>query len=501
METSLHLIAKDNRLSLALAISLCLFVLIGATASGTAQWPGFGREVRYDFGYLNASTLVVADFNGDGVSDLAVTYTVYAGNDGWQDRVTLLLSNGDGTLQTPTTTYAIGTYSRQSAAGDFNGDGKTDLVIAVSNDTSSGINVLLGNGDGTFQTAVFYPLAGRPTYITVRDFNQDNHSDVAVKTDDNVRTFDVNESGISVLLSRNDATFLPTTEYPIPDRLYGIEAGDFNGDGKLDLVTLNGTASAVSVLPGRGDGTFSDPITSPSSSSSTLLAAADFNRDGKLDLIVGKAILLGQGDGTFASGLNYSNLSIWRVTTADFNGDGLVDLAVVVISNDYYDVVVLPGNGDGTFQPPLTFPVAQGAQSLVVGDFNGDGKPDLAYEGGLFGYFVSVLLNSVFTPEPCRKPGPTTLITDAVGDAPDGNPSHDIESVSVAETFSQEGEQLLVFKLKVADLHANSALQLLEYKFQLPLQTWGIYANEQCRRASIFSSILFREYSFQWQLR
>ncbi|HEV7797171.1 MAG TPA: FG-GAP repeat protein [Pyrinomonadaceae bacterium] len=80
METSIHLLAKDNRLYLALAISLCLFVLIGATASGTAQWHGFGREVRYDFGYLNARTIVAADLNGDGLSDLAVTYTYTRGD-------------------------------------------------------------------------------------------------------------------------------------------------------------------------------------------------------------------------------------------------------------------------------------------------------------------------------------------------------------------------------------------------------------------------------------
>src|SRR6266404_1966451 len=107
METSLHLVAKDNRTYLALAISLCLFVLIGATASGTAQWPGFGREVRYSFGDQNASSIVAADFNGDGVSDLAVTYVVYAGNDGWQGRVSVLLSNGDGTLQPPITSAIV----------------------------------------------------------------------------------------------------------------------------------------------------------------------------------------------------------------------------------------------------------------------------------------------------------------------------------------------------------------------------------------------------------
>src|SRR2546421_2253427 len=468
MESSIHLIAKDNRLYLALAISLLLFVLIGTRASGTAEWPGFGREVRYDSGGQIGADVVTADFNGDGVPDVAVIND----GDGQHSQVSLLLGKSDGTLQA-LTNYPIERFPRKIAVGDFNGDGKSDLVIAISSEQSSatyGLDVLLGNGDGTLQASVFYSLAGRPQDIAVADFNHDNYSDVAVKNDDSLYTSNINESGVSVLLSGKDGTLSPETQYPFSGHLIGIAVGDFNNDGELDIATENVYTSEINVLSGVGDGTFGErKISAGPVNAFRTIAAADFNRDGKLDLAIiyygnseemrGIRILLGNGDGSFVLGASYSSLNLFAypdgqgITSADFNGDGLIDLALTVSSAGYNNVDVLLGNGDGTFQTALIFPAARSAESLAVADFNLDGKPDLVLGNDSARSFISVMLNSVFVPEPCRKPGPTTLVIDATGDARDGNPSHDIESVSVSETFSANGEQLLIFTLKMADLH------------------------------------------------
>lgn len=460
----------NHKLYLALLVPLLAAVFVGSKVSGANEWPGFGREARYGSGGQFGLGMARADFNGDGVSDLAVG-SVDFDHEVLISQVGVLLGQGDGTLG-PATPYRLTTSPQNVAAGDLNGDGKADLVSTVATDGNSGgptygVDVLLGNGDGTFQAATFYALQGRPADVVVSDFNQDGRADVAVKLLDSFATPNVDESGIGVFLSGPSGHLLPATQYPLAAALVGLTAGDFDGDGQTDLATLliphaSGPdyPSTVNVLPGRGDGTFAAPITSPGLSLPRFVsAAADFNGDGKLDLAVtyyrtvkGLVILLGNGDGTFVRGDDYPNLNIRSLTPADLDGDGFIDLALSVIAaNGYSDVDVLPGQGDGTFRPPLEFPVAFDGNLLAVGEFNGDGKPDLA----LNNYsrpFVSVLLNSVFTPEPCQKPGTTILFTDPQGDARDGHPSHDIESVSLTETFAADGEPLLEFKLKVAGL-------------------------------------------------
>src|SRR6266704_179312 len=301
-----------------------IYVLLG-NGDGTFQ---AARSVYFASGGGLLRYVVTADFNGDGKLDLAVSN--YGDNS-----FSVLLGNGDGTFQPPRT-LPIGTHPALVAVGDFNGDGKPDLAISSVGDNT--VSVLLGNGDGTFLAPQVTPVGLNPWYFAVGDFNGDGKLDLAVA--DYGCPLDCTSSPsntVTVLLGNGNGTFLPGPSLTVGNGPAGVVVGDFNGDGKPDLAVANLNENTLSVLLGNGDGTFQAPHTfaDPGMTHPYFLAIGDFNRDGKQDLVVTNhlfatvSVLLGNGDGTFQAAQDFAvdNDPVY-VTVNDFNGDAAPDLAV-----------------------------------------------------------------------------------------------------------------------------------------------------------------------------
>jgi hypothetical protein len=213
-----------------------------------------------------------------------------------------------------------------------------------------------------------YPAGNGPMFVATADFRRIGQLDLV--------TANYGPS-VSVLLGNGDGTFQGAREYPSVACSQGLTLGDFNRDGKTDVAVVG--CGVVGVLPGNGDGTFQPPV-SYSTDGSTQAATADFRGNGKLDLVVsgtGVSILLGNGDGTFQPSVHYGTDDFTTgVAVGDFNGDGKLDVAVSDYSSG--DIAVFLGNGDGTFQPQVNYPTHCTRTSLTTADLNGDGKLDLA---------------------------------------------------------------------------------------------------------------------------
>ncbi len=279
----------------------------------------------------------------------------------------------------------VGFSPSAAVVGDFNGDGRSDL--ATANAFSSDVSVLLGRGDGTFQTQQRFPVGSRPVALVVGDFDGDGRSDLA--------TANAFSSDVSVLLGRGNGTFQTQQRFPVGSRPSALVVGDFDRDGRLDLASANSDSDDVSVLRGRGNGMFEAQQRFAVENNPAALGAGDFDGDGHLDLAAANnfssanprsdnvSVLLGRGDGTFHA---QQRFAVGKLPSAlvvgDFNRDGRLDLATANTFTDSEDVSVLLGQGDGTFQAQQRFPVGRGPRALVVGDFDDDGRPDLATANG-----------------------------------------------------------------------------------------------------------------------
>jgi hypothetical protein len=319
-----------------------------------------------------ADAIVFADFNGDGIPDMAVANR----ND---SSVSIYLGNGDGTFRAGQVITASLYTPQGLVAADFTGNGKIDL--AVSDTEATAVTILLGNGDGTFTVAQNLLLTGAvPWAMAVGDFNHDGLPDLAV-ADDCGRA-------ISIFLSNGDGTFTSLPAIPLAGAAEGVAVADYNGDGKLDLAVpiANGTDDSLVILLGNGDGTFTPTGQNlPLGYYPSAIVAADFNGDGKQDLAVTISeddyvqVFFGNGDGTFTASNNNPPIGGYALSMAlaDFNGDGKPDIAVA--NDGDGTVTILLGNGDGTFATS-TIPIGAplGPISIAAADLTGKGYADFA---------------------------------------------------------------------------------------------------------------------------
>ena len=326
----------------------------------------------------SASTSVaIADFNRDGKGDVIVTETE-------ANRVRIRLSNN--TLWT----YPVGTAPLSAAAADFNGDGRLD--VATANSGSNDVSILLANGDTSFQAAVAYGAGASPFSVATGDFNGDGKADLAVANN--------GSSNVSVLLGQGNGTFAAAVNYATASGPFWVTPADFDRDGRLDLAVANFNANNVSLLRGNGDGTFQTATTVAAGAAPTSIAAADFDRDGLLDLAVtnysaGKvSVLSGNGNGTFDAAVAFTvGNAPASVAAGDVNGDGQVDL--VVANSDSNTLSILRGNGGGFLAAiSLGFSGDEPSQA-AVGDVDGDGRLDIAVSmaGYYYGYGLAIYRN------------------------------------------------------------------------------------------------------------
>ncbi|PYM39561.1 MAG: hypothetical protein DME17_00520, partial [Candidatus Rokuibacteriota bacterium] len=375
------------------------------------------------------SAVAVYDFNGDGKLDLAVAN---AGS----NTVSVLLGNGDGTFQSPVgRTYPVGGSPASVAVGDFDGDGIQDLAVAnygcgggdyYCTTSSTTVTVLFGNGDGTFGRPLTFNVGTGPNSVAVGDFNRDGHLDLAVANYGSTPPggFSGDGSTVSVLLGTVTGSFTAGPTLNVGHGSTFVAVGDFNGDTRLDLAVANYGDGTVSVLLGNGDGTFRPAVGSPYpvGGGPWSVAVSDFNGDGKPDLAVATyltdlgtvSVLLGNGDGTFGQAVSYpagwGPMGPISVAVADFNGDGIQDLAVANFKST--TVSVLLGNVGGTFQAPQGFDAGIAPGFVAVADVNGDGLKDLIVPN-LASNTVSVLLGAGLpsvTPAPVLNPAGGTFI-------------------------------------------------------------------------------------------
>ena len=337
----------------------------------------FAPTVNYGVG-TDPQGVTVGDFNGDGKQDLVVANSFTAD-------ISILQGNVAGGFGSATN-FLTGNGATSAAVADFNGDGLQDL--AVASQASNRVSILVGNGAGSFSAPVDLIVGTSPVSVSIGDLNGDSKPDIVV--------VNANSDNVSALIGDGSGSFSAAVNYAVGAQPRSVAIGDFNSDGKQDLATANYGTNNVSILLGDGFGNLGAPVNFNVGSNPFSVAIGDFDGDGKQDLVTANnnsgnaSILLGDGTGNFSSAGNFFVGNNPRsVAVGDFNGDGSQDVAVAKINSN--NITILLGNGTGNMSTSLNFSVGSDPWSLAVGDFNGDGKQDLAVVNTNSGN-VSILL-------------------------------------------------------------------------------------------------------------
>ena len=360
-------------------------MFLGRVLLLAALWAGLSAAQsllfdRVPIDYSFSSATVVGDFNGDGKPDLV---SLQPG------RVLTFVGKGDGTFQASVVTAIAGGASGALAA-DFDGDGHLDLAVSHRHGFDrGGISILLGNGDGTFRE-----MPGQIADTSadwVADLNGDGLPDL-------ISGADLLFGPGAVLLNRGNGTFQRRNEPDIFNLWIGVV--DVNGDGNLDIIHDDLRGGAIWIALGNGDGTFRYSSTIlPDDQEVAELVFGEFDGDGKTDFILRRlggqtSFCKGNGDGTFQAGRvlpdTGASTQFDTLRAVDLNGDGRLDLILNHRGSGVVDVIL--GGGDGRFQNPIEIP-GQAAGLVSVADFNGDGRPDLLVQAAEAGSLF-VLLNS-----------------------------------------------------------------------------------------------------------
>jgi len=369
---------------------------------------------------LLGNTHIAADLNADGKPDLAGAGA---------NAVSVMLGNGDGTFR-PKTDFPVGTQTQAVAAGDFNSDGKVGLVVTLNSPQFS-LALLTGTGTGTFNAPTFFPNTSGfdSPAIAATDLNGDGRLDLVVMHTISCFTAPCRAArSITILLGNGNGTFQTPSEIDVGTGPMAMAVVDLNRDGIKD-VAIGGGNTELSILLGVGNGTFTrQPVVTlvPGGdlfSACNDIGVGDLNRDGIQDLVVplgngnGNAILIGNGNGMFQvrSRIQIDETSApLHVAVADFNRDGFLDIARTMGDGTNGLLQILRGNGDGTFQAPNRYLVpppvsSRGGIMILAGDWNADAKPDIAFvEGGAGAPLIDVLTNTTGgVPPPTPTPPPS----------------------------------------------------------------------------------------------
>ena len=358
----------SNRHVATLGILSTIALVVSASAWAAPMMRDTDASSASDPAAAGAPFAVVADLNADGTLDLVML-------DREHGDISVRLGRGDGTFE-PENRFHAGNGSAWVAVGDLDGDGNADLVDVLSD--SDTLRFFMGYGDGTFGRETSLSAGDRPTAVVVADFDGDGRQDLAI----------TNAGGgdISLLRAAGDPAqdgivFGPEKRFKTGREPRALAVGDFNNDGRQDLVVSNGRSKSVSILLGApGDVAFLGQERLRVGKTPDTVVVADFNDDQVQDLAVvnrgsgDMSVLIGLGGGRFKVDSRYGFLGpVVSIAAADFDSDHLVDLAVVVGGHDVY---FLKSQGDGSFRSTST-ELGFAPLVLSVGDFDADGKQDL----------------------------------------------------------------------------------------------------------------------------